>query len=175
MLSYYQSMLRQILRQQWAIFFPPLKQKLINSIFTSYFCLLYKIESGKVTSCYWHCFISFVKFFGCINNGLVVLCWPKWFNCWKVKHFKTHLLIYKFQYWNNSFRQRFNRALRSSYYKSGFRGMSIKLKSPVNVRKFFFFIHYQFKSIYYKYSVTRDKFIISFIYWNILFICTTVI
>ena len=91
---------------QWAIFFPPLKQKLINSIFTSYFCLLYKIESGKVTSCYWHCFISFVKFFGCINNGLVVLYWPKWFNCWKVKHFKTHLLIYKFQYWNNSFRQR---------------------------------------------------------------------
>ena len=138
MLSYYQSMLRQIFATAMSNFFPTFKAEIDQLNFYIIFCLLYKIESGKVTSCYWHCFISFVKFFGCINNGLVVLYWPKWFNCWKVKHFKTYLLIYKFQYWNNSFRQRFNRALRSSYYKSGFRGMSIKLKSPVNVRKFFF-------------------------------------
>ena len=55
--------------------------------------------------------------------------------------------MHKFQYWCESFRHRFKRALKIIYYKSDFRGMFIKFRGPVKVRNFLvFFINYEVKS-----------------------------
>ena len=52
----------------------------------------------------------------------------------------------------------------------------MKFRSPVNVYKFLnFFINYKVKFVSLKCSVARDDLIISFMYWNVGFICTSVV
>ena len=57
-----------------------------------------------------------------------------------------------------------------------FRAVFMKFQDPVNIRKFLvFFINYQVQFISQKRSVVRYNVIISFMYWNKSFICTSVI
>ena len=52
----------------------------------------------------------------------------------------------------------------------------MKFRSPVNVYKFLnFFINYKVKFVSLRCSVARDNLIISFMYWNAGFICTSVV
>ena len=93
-------------------------------------------------------------------TGWIFWTGQRYFHPWKVKHFATvsfYVLIFKFRYWCNSFRQKFNRILRSSYDKCGFRAIFMMFRDPLNVRTFLvFFNNYQL-SLFLKTVVWPDK------------------
>ena len=75
-------------------------------------------------------------------TGWIFWTGRRYFNPWKVKHFANvslYVLIFKFRYWRNSFRQKFNRTLGSSYDKCGFRAIFMKFRDPLNATTFLVF------------------------------------
>ena len=87
----------------------------------------------------------------------------------QLSHRDFSLLCGIFVYWCNSLIHRFNRVLTSSYYKSDFRGMLMKFRGPVKVRKFLaFFINYRVKLTFWKCSMARDNMILTWL----LALCT---